>query len=93
MENTKKIIEKQKAPYSIRVLILGIISLISSVTVIGGIFGLIGLMLSEKSRKEYLKNPTVYSKNNYERTGRVLSIIGMICSALMFLFILVIFAD
>ena len=76
-------------------LVLGILSIVFCVTygTIGIILGIIGLVLANKDRKLYQANPEAYSIDSYKNSnaGRTCAIIGLILSAIFFLFAIAIF--
>ncbi|WP_306639879.1 CCC motif membrane protein [Sanyastnella coralliicola] len=75
-------------------LVLGIISIVGSCLfagLVGLITGIIGLVISGKDKKEYAANPEAYTEQSYKlsKAGRVCSIIGLILSALAFIFVII----
>lgn len=82
---------QQKLPNATAVLVLGIVSIVSCCCygIPGLITGIIGLVLYKKDNALYQQNPTVYSDYNNLKTGRILSIIGIILSALYIVSIII----
>ena len=82
--------ENQKLPNATAVLVLGILSILTCCCYgfIGLILGVVGLILAKKDLQLYAQNPTLY--NNYKnlKIGRVLSIIGIILSAIYLILII-----
>lgn len=82
-------------PNSTASLVLGIISIVTSIcyvsALIGIICGIIGLVLSNKDRDAFRNNPDVYSQASYGQanTGRTCSIIGIILASLWLLLIII----
>jgi hypothetical protein len=75
--------EQEKLPNSTIVLILGIVSIISCCCYgLGLIFGIPGIILANKDTALYKQNPEIYTGYSNIRTGRILSIIGVVLSAL-----------
>jgi uncharacterized membrane-anchored protein len=78
------------------VLVLGIISIVTSLcyvsAIIGVVCGIIGLVLSNKDRALYQSNPAIYNNASYSQlnAGRTCSIVGLIIGALWLLFWLII---
>ncbi|HEY0045759.1 MAG TPA: CCC motif membrane protein [Flavobacterium sp.] len=78
--------EKRNLPNATTVLVLGIISIVTCCCYgIGIVFGIVALVLAAKDMKLYLQSPEVYLNYNNLKIGRVLSIIGIILSALTLL--------
>jgi ABC-type Fe3+ transport system permease subunit len=82
-------------PNSTASLVLGIISIVTSIcyatALIGIICGIIGLVLGNKDRAAYQSSPESYalSSHNQSNAGRTCSIIGVILAGLWILFLLI----
>ncbi|MGD1844851.1 MAG: CCC motif membrane protein [Salibacteraceae bacterium] len=78
-------------PNAVAVLVLGISSIATCMCygVPGLALGIVALVMAQKSRKLYFKNPGSYSKNSYGNlnAGYICAIIGTIFSGLFVLFI------
>jgi len=77
--------EQQKLPNATLILVFGILSIVTCCCygIIGLIFGIIALVLANKSTKIYQENPQGYSDFGNVKTGKILAIIGIILSLLM----------
>ena len=75
---------KQPLPHSVLILVFGILSILTCCFygVFGLLFGIVALVLANKSRKLYIENPGNYTGLSNVNTGRVLAIIGIILSSL-----------
>lgn len=86
----------QPLPNATAVLVLGILSIVTCwlYGLPGLIMGIIGLVLSNKAKQEYEKNPSAYSLTSFNnmKAGRICAIIGLCVSALFFLYIIVVLA-
>lgn len=82
--------EQQKLPNSTLILILGILSIITCCCygIIGLIIGVITIVLANKATQLYNENPELYSGYSNVKTGRILSIIGIVLSALYLILII-----
>lgn len=72
----------------------GIISIVLALiccSPIGGIFGFIGLMNAKKAERLYMQNPEEYMGYEQARTGKTLSIIGLVLAILSILVLLLFF--
>lgn len=78
-------VQKQTAPNAIASLVLGILSLVSGCFTVGLIFGIIGLALSSSGMKEYYTNPDMYTNFGMLKTGKILSLLGVIFSGVTLL--------
>jgi len=87
MEDSSNKNEKRKIPNTVAILVLGISSILTSIFLIGIIFGVIGLYLSTKSRIKFKENPNLYLGYGKLKMGRVMSFLGIIFSTLWFLLI------
>lgn len=86
--------EKQVLPNSTLILVFGILSIVTCCCygVLGLIFGIVALVLANKAKQTYLSNPELYTGYNNVKTGRILSIIGIVLSALYIISIAVYFS-
>lgn len=77
---------QEKLPGASTALTMGIIAIVSAISCccspIGLIMSIIGLVSANKTEKLYQQNPDVYYGVDNVRTGKVLSIIGLILSIL-----------
>ncbi len=76
---------QQNLPNATASLVLGIISIVSTICYgLGIICGIIGLVLANRDRKLYRSSPELYSASSLGtvNAGRVCSIIGIVLSAL-----------
>ncbi|RYG18123.1 MAG: DUF4190 domain-containing protein [Chitinophagaceae bacterium] len=85
---------QQALPNATAVLILGILSIVTCCCygVIGTILAIVALVLSKKDRILYAANMSQYTESSYKNlnAGRVCAIIGLILSALVVLFYIII---
>jgi hypothetical protein len=83
-------------PNSAAVLVLGIISiaLCWCYGIVALTCGIIALVLSNKAVQLYKANPNMYTLSSYNnlKAGRVCAIIGLCLSALMLIYVIVVFA-
>ncbi|MBR9853029.1 MAG: DUF4190 domain-containing protein [Algicola sp.] len=79
--------EQQKLPNATLIMVFGIVSIVTCCCygVIGLIFGVIGLILANKALKLYAENPEMYEGVQSVKTGRILSIIGIVLNVLYLL--------
>lgn len=86
--------EQQKLPNSTLILIFGILSIITCCCwgIPGLIFGIIAFVMSKKATELYLANPEQYSGYQNVKTGKILAIIGIVLSAIYFIYIVYLFA-
>tara|TARA_R110002049_G_scaffold37701_2_gene118162 strand:+ start:160 stop:489 length:330 start_codon:yes stop_codon:yes gene_type:complete len=81
--------EQQKLPNATLILIFGILSILGCCFYgIGIILGIVALVLAKKATKLYAENPEEYTGIQNVKTGKILSIIGIILSALYLLLII-----
>lgn len=81
--------EKEKLPNSMAVLILGILSILTCCCYgMGLVLGIVALVISKKDLALYQANPEQYSGYQNLNTGRILSIIGIILSAIYLVWII-----
>lgn len=80
--------EKQKLPNSTAVLVLGILSIVLACccSIFGSILGVIGLVLANKATALYNVNPDQYDGFNNVKTGKILSIIGIVLGVLSLIY-------
>lgn len=84
---------QQNLPNSTPVLIMGILSILGCCFYgIGIIFGIIGIVLTNKDMKLYNANPNQYKGLGTLNAGKILCIIGLILSAITLIFTIYIFA-
>jgi hypothetical protein len=85
---------RQQLPNATATLVLGILSIVFCwcYGIVGTTLGIIALAISSKSVKLYNENPAIYDGYNNLKAGRIMSIIGLILSALFLLYIIIIFA-
>lgn len=85
---------RQSLPNATTVMVLGIISLIACCFygVPGLVCGIIALVLAKKDMASYRMNPGFYSLSSYNnlKAGRICAIIGIVLSAIMVLYVIVI---
>lgn len=76
--------EKRNLPNATAVLILGILSIITCCCygIFGLVLGIVALVLANKDMKLYQENPEVYLNYQNLSIGKILSIIGIILSAI-----------
>ncbi|WP_424493411.1 CCC motif membrane protein [Salinimicrobium sp. GXAS 041] len=86
--------ERQSVPNSTLILIFGILSLLACCCygLPGLVFGIVALVMAKKAKETYLENPELYSGYSNVKTGRILSIIGIVLSTLYILSLVVYFA-
>lgn len=85
--------EQQKLPNSTLILVFGIISIVSCCCYGAGlIFGIIAIVMSKKATAQYLENPELYTGYQNVKTGKILSIIGIVISALYLAYVIYLFA-
>ncbi len=86
---------QQNLPNATGALVLGILSIVGSFCygVIGLICGIIGLILANKDKKLYREAPELYSPSSFatSNAGRTCSIIGIVLSALIIVFVMFVF--
>ncbi|TWO31469.1 DUF4190 domain-containing protein [Seonamhaeicola sediminis] len=80
--------EQQKLPNATLILVFGILSILGCCFYgIGIILGIVAIVLASKATKIYNENPENYTGIQNVRTGKILSIIGIVLSALYLLLI------
>ncbi|GAA4975346.1 CCC motif membrane protein [Algibacter aquimarinus] len=81
--------EQQKLPNATLILVFGILSILGCCFYgIGIILGVVALILASKAAKLYAENPEGYTGFQNVKTGKILSIIGIILSAIYLLLII-----
>jgi len=82
--------DKQTLPNSTLVLVFGILSIVGCCCygLPGIIFAIIALIVANKSSKLYKENPDSYLGYQNLKTGKIMAIIGLILSILLFIYIL-----
>ena len=101
--STAPIHSKKNFPKASTALVLGIFSLIFSTAFCfcccglgvlpGIILAIIGLVFAKKIKRNYKKNPNSYNEKSYKqaKTGRLLSLIGLIISIIFLALIIIYF--
>lgn len=85
--------EKQKLPNSTLILIFGIVSIVTCCCYgIGVIFGIVAIVMAGTATKVYMENPEQYSGFQNVKTGKILSIIGIILSAIYLAYTIYLFS-
>lgn len=81
-------------PNSIAALVLGIISIPTCICwgIPGLVCGIISIVLGSKAIKLYKANPGMYSLSSYNNanTGRICGIVGVVLSALFFIYVILV---
>jgi hypothetical protein len=82
--------EQQKLPNGTLILVFGILSIVTCCCygILGLIFGIIALVMAKKATALYSQNPEMYTDYGNVKTGKILSIIGIVLSAIYLLFCL-----
>lgn len=82
--------EKQQLPNSTLILVFGIVSIVTCCCygVIGLIFGIIALVLASNATKIYAENPEGYKGYDNVKTGKILSIIGIVLNLLFIAYVI-----
>lgn len=76
---------QQNVPNAVASLVLGILSLLSGCYGVGLILGIIGAILAGSGMKAYNANPSLYKGEGMLKTGKILSIIGIVFGAISLL--------
>ena len=85
--------EQQKLPNSTLILVFGIISIVTCCCYgLGLIFGIIAVVMAKKATAVYMENPEQYSGYSNVKTGKLLSIIGIILSGIYLIYVIWLFA-
>jgi multisubunit Na+/H+ antiporter MnhB subunit len=80
-------IQRQELPNSTLILIFGILSIIGCCCygIVGLGFGIITMLMAQKATNIYNENPEMYNGYQNVKTGKILAIIGIVLSALVFI--------
>ncbi len=78
---TGPIVSLPELPGATAGLVLGILSIVLSVPVVGVVLGFLGLQKSRQARQVAAINPGVYSNEGIAQAGFVCSIVGLILGA------------
>ncbi len=83
--------EKKELPNSTLILVFGILSIVGCCCygILGVVFGIIALVMSNRAMEIYSANPELYTGYQNVKTGRILAIIGLVLSALSILSLIV----
>lgn len=73
---------QKTAPNAVTALVLGICSLLFGCFFVGLVCGIVGLVLANKGVQIYRQSPESYSGYGMLNAGRIMSIIGIVFSAL-----------
>lgn len=85
--------EQQKLLNSTLILIFGIVSIVTCCCYgIGIIFGVIAIVMAGTATKVYMENPEQYSGFQNVKTGKILSIIGIILSVIYLAYTIYLFS-
>ncbi|MBV9986833.1 MAG: hypothetical protein JO301_04090 [Chitinophagaceae bacterium] len=89
-------LRRRPLPNATTILVLGICSVVLGCFAVGLVTGIIGLVLSRKSKAIYRDNPELYDDYGNLQAGFILSIIGICIGGLatlyyMFIFLVVLF--
>ncbi|GAA4272344.1 CCC motif membrane protein [Aquimarina gracilis] len=85
--------EKQTLPNSTLILVFGILSIVGCCCYgIGIIFAVIAIVMAKKATALYTENPELYEGYNNVKTGKILSIIGIVLGAIYLAYVIFIFA-
>lgn len=82
--------QKQVAPYSVLVLILGILSILLGCLLVGLACGIIGLIFANKGLKVYNQHPELYTGNGMLNAGKITSIIGIIFGGIYLIYFIIV---
>lgn len=79
---------QQKLPNATAVLVLGILSIITCCCygILSIILGIVGIYLAKKDATLYNTNPSLYTNYNTVKTGKILSIIGIVLGVLFLVY-------
>ncbi|MDX1542485.1 MAG: CCC motif membrane protein [Christiangramia sp.] len=83
--------EKKELPNSTLILVFGILSIVGCCCygILGVVFGIIALIMSNRAMEIYSANPELYTGYQNVKTGRILAIIGLVLSALSVLSLII----
>jgi hypothetical protein len=82
---------RQPVPNATSILVMGICSVVLGCFGVGLVMGIIGLVMSKKSKAIYRENPELYDDYGNVQAGFILSIIGVCIGGLSVLYYLFIF--
>ncbi|MBI6115334.1 CCC motif membrane protein [Salegentibacter maritimus] len=82
--------ERQQLPNSTLILIFGILSIIGCCCYgVGIIFGIIALVMAKRATEIYNAQPELYTGYQNVKTGKILSIIGLVISLIYVIFMII----
>jgi len=85
--------EKQTLPNSTLILVFGILSIVGCCCYgVGIIFAVIAIVMAKKATAMYTENPELYEGFNNVKTGKILSIIGIVLGVIYLGYVIFIFA-
>lgn len=86
--------EKQPLPNATLILVFGILSIVTCCCygVIGLPLGIIAVVLANKATKVYASNPEIYTGFQNVKTGKILSIIGIILNSIYIIYVIWVFS-
>lgn len=85
--------EQQKLPNSTLILVFGIISIVTCCCYgLGLVFGIVAIVMAGNATKIYMENPELYSGYQNVKTGKILSIIGIILSVIYLAYTIYLFS-
>ena len=85
--------EQQKLPNATLILVFGIISIVTCCCYgLGLIFGIVAIVMAGKATKVYLANAEIYTCYQNVKTGKILSIIRIILSAIYLIYVIYLFS-
>ncbi|CAM3391079.1 CCC motif membrane protein [Aequorivita lipolytica] len=85
--------EQQKLPNATLILIFGIVSIVTCCCYgLGIIFGIVAIVMAGTATNVYMANPELYTGYQNVKTGKILSIIGIILSAIYLAYVTYLFS-
>jgi hypothetical protein len=84
-------LRRQPVPNATTILVMGICSVVLGCFGVGLVMGIIGLVMSKKSKAIYRENPELYDDYGNVQAGFILSIIGICIGGLSVLYYLFVF--
>tara|TARA_R100001369_G_scaffold49261_1_gene75875 strand:- start:29302 stop:29634 length:333 start_codon:yes stop_codon:yes gene_type:complete len=86
-------LNKQEVPNATLILVFGILSLVGCCCygILGVVFGIITIVISNKAMAIYNANPEMYYGYQNVKIGRILAIIGLVLSAVFLITIILFF--
>ncbi|WP_310991684.1 CCC motif membrane protein [Aequorivita marina] len=85
--------EKQKLPNSTLILVFGIISIVTCCCYgLGLIFGVVAIVMAGTATKIYMQDPELYTGFQNVKTGKILSIIGIVLSVIYLVYTIYLFS-